>query len=152
MKEKLWQVLTCILGWTWVQNKVFAYAFKRPYDQIGDYMQRWWLVPFDSKLPFAIRINHIKKPDADIELHDHPWDWRTIVLTGWYDEEDVNGNIKTRMAGDTTGRRAEEFHRVTKVDESGAYTMFITFKYRNRWGFMTNTPAGPRKIYWKDFH
>ena len=50
---------------------------------IGAYMRRWILTtPLGT-----IRIHHITRPDADPELHDHPWNFVSLVLKGWYEEE-----------------------------------------------------------------
>lgn len=124
-------------------------AQKRPYFHIGEYMHRWWLVPESWGLPFAARVHHIKRADLDLYLHDHPWDWRTIVLDGWYDEEDVFGVIHRREAGTTRAAHAEALHRIAAVQTDGVWTLFITRGRRNPWGFMVGDPA--RKVHWRQY-
>lgn len=112
-------------------------------------MRRYWLIPPSWHLPFTVRIHHILAPDADPYLHDHPWNWRTIVLAGWYVEEDVEGRKTHRMRGDTRAATAETFHRIDAVGRNGAWTLFIMGRKRNRWGFMVGAP--PRKVYYRDY-
>lgn len=115
------------------------------------------------QFPISIRIHHIVMPDQDRHLHDHPWHARTVILRGGYTEqrfiddaerEDVlnilaeyrilgieNSGIAdefecfARCAGDTATLRFGEFHRITEIAPGGAWTMFITGKYRGTWGF-----------------
>lgn len=132
-----------------VAAAVIRFSMRHPFIHIGDYMERYWIVPFTRWLPFSIRVHHILRPDGDLDLHDHPWNWRTIIMRGWYIEEDVFGDRRARVAGDTTRRSAETFHRITAVSEGGVWTLFIMGRKSNRWGFMTGSP--PRKVYYRDY-
>ena len=115
-------------------------------------MSRYWIFPESWRFPFAIRVNHIRRHDLDLYLHDHPFDWRTIILDGWYFEEDVFGLYHYRGRGETKSATAETFHRITKVSDDGVWTLFITGRRRNKWGFMINDYMGiPRKIHHSDF-
>lgn len=148
-KKKLWNAVAWLATRPLVRAWIIRQAQKRPYIHIGEYMYRWWLIPQEWKLPRAARVHHIKREDLDPFLHDHPWDWRTIILDGWYDEEDVEGVIRRREAGTTRGASAETLHRIVAVSPGGVWTLFITGERRNRWGFMVGDPA--RKTYWRDY-
>lgn len=105
------------LAWLVTREKVFVWllrrAFRTPYSHITNadgsdvYMRRFWLFnPYGSEsgerlegsdaaprrswwrevLP-SVRIHHIKRADQDRHLHSHPWNARTIILKGWYEEE-----------------------------------------------------------------
>ena len=114
------------------------------------------------QFPISIRIHHIVMPDQDRHLHDHPWNARTIILRGFYHEERKVLNMPwragsvaehvswtgalagaqepiiedyARLTGDTAALGYGEFHRITKIADGGAWTMFITGKYRGTWGF-----------------
>ncbi len=99
------------------------------------------------QFPISIRIHHIVMPDMDRHLHDHPWHARTIILRGGYVEQRIMRPYKAiwdfsrlmvdieRNTGDTTSLRYGEFHRITEIAPGGAWTMFITGKYRGTWGF-----------------
>lgn len=149
MIEKFWAAVARFCARPSVNRILIRIAMRRPYLHIGDYMHRYWLIPFEWNLPFSIRIHHIKRPDADPFLHDHPWNWRTIILRGGYFEEDVFGNLRARVAGDTVKATAETFHRIDSVSEGGVWTLFIMGRRRNRWGFMHGSPA--RKTYYRDY-
>lgn len=150
MTEFLWTIIARIASRPRISAWLIRQAQKRPYIHIGDYMHRWWLVPERRWLPLAIRVHHIRLPDADPYLHDHPYNWRTIVLRGWYVEEDVFGQWHVRLECGTRAASAETLHRINNVSSGGVWTLFILLgKRRNRWGFMVGNPA--RKIHWEDY-
>jgi hypothetical protein len=137
---------------------------RHPYQNIGGYMLRQWLMPrwaltynnatqrLEPKcwVPIAFRLNTILRPDADPYLHDHPWDWTTHILAGWYIEEDANGTYHHRNAGETVSRKAHEPHRIAAVSDTGVTTLFITRRPYNHWGFYVGNPA--RKIPHEQYH
>jgi hypothetical protein len=132
-----------------VRRWLIAQAKKRPFLHLGGYMSRWWLVPPSWNLPFTVRVHHILRPDADPYLHDHPWNWRAVILSGWYEEEDVFGQCWIHLQGETRPAYAETFHRINRVSHGGVWTLFIMGRKRQRWGFMVGDPA--RKVYHRDY-
>lgn len=132
-----------------IASAIIRFAQRHPYIHIGDYMRRFWIVPFTRWLPFSIRVHHILRPDADEDLHDHPWNWRTVILRGWYIEEDEFGELHHRGTGETVARQAHQLHRITEVSPGGVWTLFIMGRKLNRWGFVTGSP--PRKVYYRDY-
>lgn len=141
-------------------------ALRRPYSPIikdGDlYMDRYWLFnPYPDtgasgadrqrwQFPISIRIHHIMLPDQDLDMHDHPWNARTIILRGNYAEiRSVGGKAKQllRLRGDTAVLDFGEFHRITDISDGGVWTMFITGKYRGSWGFNVNGTKVPWRTY-----
>ena len=143
---------------------IISRAQRTPYLHLhkGDelYMARYWLVA-PGWLPFGInaRVHHIAQPDADRAMHDHPWNFVSIVLRGWYHEARPVGiepgfegeqewhTSTTRGPGDFAYRRSTDRHRITRVGPGGALTLFITGPRLHWWGFYT--PAG--KIHWRDY-
>lgn len=136
----------------------------------GEYMRQWWFFnPYKvSKsqgkagqkygwIPFNIRIHHIMKKDKDKHLHDHPWNAIGIVFDGTYIEvrqSDDGSDIHDIYAYGDEGwdGRANKinhynFHRITDVSEGGAWTMFITFKYKHSWGFLVDGVKIPWRKY-----
>lgn len=152
MTDMFWQFIAWLVTRPRVRAWVIKQARKRPYAHIGEYMYRWWLVPEYWRLPFAIRVHLIKREDLDPYLHDHPWNWRTIILDGWYHEEDEFGVVHHRTTGSTRGATAETLHRIAAVPTTGVWTLFITGRRRNRWGFIVPHVGGaPRKIFWREY-
>jgi hypothetical protein len=177
--------------WNWTVDRLIALAKRTPYFHLhhGDgtlYMERYWLVPFISsehvgcyamrwwREPFgwlcqrfgiAMRIHVIHTPDLDRALHDHPWNFVSVVLRGWYTElrpidngqpcfaehELSDGGeeltwIIHRAERSVAFRRATDRHRI--INQSArCVTLFITGPKRQWWGFYT--PSG--KVYYKDY-
>lgn len=123
------------------------------------YMGRYWLKPHsDRRDRWAARVHHIATPDVDRHMHDHPWDFLSIVLRGGYTElrplgaercfegEEEASYAVTRRAGSIALRRATDRHRIISVLPD-TWTLFITGPKRHWWGF--HTPAG--KVHWQDY-
>lgn len=131
-------------------------AKRTPYAHIvnGDgaaYMERYWLFnPYPttpgvkSWFPISVRLHWIRRADDDRHLHDHPWNARTFILKGGYSERRERvpygwswwqGRTLHYYPGDTASLKFGEFHRITEVADGGAWTLFVTGKYRGTWGF-----------------
>jgi hypothetical protein len=114
---------------------------------------------FMERLP-SIRLHHIKRADLDRHLHDHPWtSARTIIMSGGYVERKLVRQCTIEEIGESTsGWEQEEsgervldflrtagntsvlglglFHRITEVTSDGAWTLFITWREVEGWGFL----------------
>lgn len=123
------------------------------------YMGRYWLRPYSADRPgIAARVHHIATPDADRHMHDHPWDFVSLVLRGGYTElrpvavepcfegEEERSFEVTRRAGSLAFRRATDRHRIVAVLPD-TWTLFVTGPKRHWWGF--HTPRG--KVHWQDY-
>ena len=108
----------------------------------------------ESKKPYIKRIRIIKTPmfsifyhrfylpDKDRALHDHPWNFATVLLTGSYSE-----TIKTHpYAGPKDFARhspgiyfhpSKHFHRINTLLGTVRTLVFIGAKHKN-WGFLEN--------------
>jgi hypothetical protein len=128
-----WRMLGALQWW----------AFRHPYRDIGNYMGRWWVIPG------LVRLHHIKRPDRG-DLHDHPGNWTTRVLSGWYIELDIYGKTHLRAAGDTVSRKAHEFHKIVDVSPGGCWTLFSMPRRINRWGFLVGGVKMPYKQYHRE--
>jgi hypothetical protein len=149
MIDLIWWLIARFVAQPRIVRLIKWWAFRHPYIHLEGYMERWHVIPFSWRLPFAVRLHHILRPDKDPKLHDHPWNWRSIILDGYYIEEDVFGQMNFRGHGETRAANAETFHRIDFVRPGGVWTLFISYRYRNRWGFMTGSP--PRKIYYREY-
>lgn len=120
------------------------------------YMGRWtipngwirkfilWITGYDD-----VRIHWIAIPDEDRFLHNHPFDYRTFVMKGWYLEQHTSDNeckdkgfdaiavssTVMREKGTTATGDVNKFHRVLKMSEGGVYTLFFMKNDTNDWGF-----------------
>lgn len=116
------------------------WAFMAPYriPAEGDvYVQRLRLI--ETPL-FRIWLHRIYRPDRDLELHDHPCSFLSIVLCGSYDEQVYRGDDFTRPPVARHVRwfnlkRAERPHRISWVSRSPVWTLVLGGPRRREWGF-----------------
>jgi hypothetical protein len=175
-----WRLVAKLLARPAVAASLITRAQRTPYlhimsaDGAEMYMGRWWLFnPYSRDThkparwwcPWSFRVHHIMRPDEDRDLHDHPWDARTIILRGWYKEQRLiegfehqlaalgySGSSEAteyidRQAGDTARLRHGEYHRIDQISPGGVYTLFITSKWRGDWGFLVNGVKVPWRTY-----
>jgi hypothetical protein len=179
--KALWSIIAAIVSQPRVADALIKRAQRTPYSHITSadgadvYMYRFWLFnPYSEDqgkktgagsekdnrrwtwLP-SIRIHHIMREDQDRDLHDHPWNARTIVLRGGYSEERPGELSKLQPfeyresfkheAGYTGRLLYGEYHRITSVSAGGVWTLFFTWKYRGTWGFNVNGKKIPWRVY-----
>ncbi|UZE30273.1 hypothetical protein [Pseudomonas asplenii] len=189
MINLFWRLVAKLLARPAVSAWLIARAQRTPYQHIMSadgaemYMGRWWLFnPYSRKshkpalwwCPWSFRVHHIMRPDEDRDLHDHPWDARTIILRGWYTEQrllkaddpavhqllikvaDLRQSFDAafqateyidRRQGDTARLKHGEYHRIDQISPGGVYTLFITSKWRGDWGFLVNGVKVPWRKY-----
>lgn len=94
-----------------------------------------------------IYLHHILRSDADRELHDHPWDFLSLILLGGYREESPVGRLSRKLPGMVLFRRAEHRHRVLLVNDRPAWTLVFTSGKKRSWGFW----RGAAFIPWRAF-
>lgn len=97
MKQIIWNLLAKLLAIPAVSAWIIQRAGRTPYNHIMSadgsetYMGRWWLFnPYDRNthqtkhwwFPWSVRVHHIMRADQDRDLHDHPWNARTVILDG----------------------------------------------------------------------
>lgn len=182
----IWNFIAKLITRPAVANWLIERAKRTPYQHITSadgqhvYMGRWWLFnaypgaygdhPQPRHIPWlpSVRIHHICRADQDRDLHDHPWNARTIVLRGWYREErpfeqtttreirshdGINlmyGGIRLnfdREVGYTGRLLFGQYHRISEVSEGGVWTLFITGRKRGTWGFMVDDKKVPWRTY-----
>lgn len=188
MCEFLWRIVATIVSRPAIGAWLIERSTRNPYTSITSrdgsevYMRRGWLFnpytkdendnvgpPRWSWLP-SIRVHHIMRADDDEHLHDHPWNARTIVLRGWYEEErpddggptgdpgkadfvrfadhyDTPRGIYTRRAGYTGRVLFGQYHRISYVTGGGVYTLWFTWRYRGTWGFLVDGKKVPYREY-----
>jgi hypothetical protein len=98
------------------------------------------------KLPsgYKLMLHHFV-PHRELSWHDHPWDFRTVVLWGGYTDESIaaDGSVITDHLGwlSTRSRRAEHAHRTASV--RGAVTLVLCSPRRRQGCHSLDTGPGP---------
>jgi len=117
---------------------------------------------------FGVYLHEFFKSDEEV-LHDHPWDFVTLILKGSYKEEilskekkrwtSVYGWIKkfrTVKKGQFLFRKAKHIHRVILTDNN-PITLSVLFRKKREWGFWEPIPTAEFHLqnykwkHWRDF-
>lgn len=110
-----------------------------------------------DKIPMLIRyriaqtplggwyIHHHFRPDADRDCHDHPWVFRSIVLSGYYNEEyrTIDNLAPALYTHDkTNGWRTFPLHRAHRITfvAPNTWTLLFVGPKRRDWGFWQIAP------------
>ena len=113
--------------------------------EIEGYLQRWALLERD---PLAnLYLHHMIGPDEQI-LHNHPWPFRSYILSGGYVSLHCDGERKRPVerrsfkTGDVysmgiAGYGDEEFHYIERV-EPGTWTLVVVGPTVRDWGFLVH--------------
>lgn len=90
---------------------------------------------------FNLYIHHILESDKDLDLHDHPWNFQSLILSGSYlelvkfvDENFVSTKIEVHLPGDVLKRQAEDVHKI-KLRTESVWTLVFTSKPIRNWGY-----------------
>jgi hypothetical protein len=144
-------------------ERLIGRALRTPYFHLYHadgslYMERYWLRSYSAGGRWAARVHHIATPDLDRHMHDHPWDFVSIVLRGGYKElrplsidpafdgDEERSYLVDRRPGSIVLRLSTDRHRVVDVLPD-TWTLFITGPKRQWWGFHTETG----KVHWRDY-
>jgi hypothetical protein len=100
------------------------------------YMRRWRLVQTPW---FGIYLHKIVQPDDDDCLHDHPWNFTSLVLRRGYLEELPGCKFMQRRAGSVIRHKASDAHRIHRLERGGpSWTLVLVGRKRQSWGFHTH--------------
>jgi hypothetical protein len=112
------------------------------------YMRRWL---FGKRSTWGVRLHCIERSDADKELHDHPFWFASLILSGGYWEHTPDGYRKWYAPGSIVFRSADALHRLElalfrRVEPDGsvvlierrAWTLVLRGRHMRRWGFLTS--------------
>ena len=86
---------------------------------------------------FSIYIHGIYASDKDKHLHNHPWDYKSIVLKGSYVEETTNG-LNILKFGTITSKDGNDYHKIKQLLTKSVYTLFIVSPVKRVWGYQVD--------------
>lgn len=112
------------------------------------------LLPIKKWFGIGVYLHHFHRPDIDRYLHSHPWRWAaSVILTGSYDEERLEGVIGTEAITSTARvahfniLRDTDYHKVLEL-HGDVWTLFITGpRLLTDWGFLVDGVHVP----WRDY-
>lgn len=84
---------------------------------------------------FGIFLHHIMRSDYDRALHDHPWGFISIILTGAYKEHTPQG-VQEYRRGAILFRPAKWLHRLELSEPM--WSLVIVGRKARKWGFMVD--------------
>jgi quercetin dioxygenase-like cupin family protein len=117
-----------------------------PHDLISQhgepYMHRYFLL--GSQTASSARYHHIVHSDRH-DLHDHPWDFISVILQGSY-LETTPTREQQYHPGDVLVRTAEQLHRLTLLTPS-VWTFVTVSTARKTWGYQTDNGWVPWRAY-----
>lgn len=82
----------------------------------------------------SIWLHAIYKADQDKHLHNHPWDFKSLVLKGSYLEQTEKGIIK-QHPGKFNSRNGESYHKILELLSPVVYTLFFVSPTKREWGY-----------------
>lgn len=93
---------------------------------------------------------HLFHRSDEVDLHDHPWDFWSLILWRGYVEETPTGR-KRVWPGMLLRRKAEHVHRVELTSDKPAITLVVMFQRRRQWGFFRDSTWLPFHQYFEKF-
>lgn len=108
--------------------------------KIGTYMDRWYIIPPQWNLPFCVRLHHILRHDQARVPHNHPYAFKSIVLRGFYVEEQILGVPPMEEGCEWIAFPVREvyhfpfkwhkiarqrYHRITEMSAGGVWTVIV---------------------------
>ena len=120
------------------------------------YLERYYLFLKDRKrFPFNIFLHKFLKGDPD-DVHDHPWPYATLILSGGYYEwvpifntlgEKINEIKYWRGPGHFRVCNPNSYHRIELKEGITAWTLFMPGPQKREWGFLVNNKWIPNGEY-----
>ena len=98
---------------------------------------------------FSVLLHHLQASDEDRALHDHPWAFVTVLLTGGYWEWTPGPSPTWRRRFSFLYRPARFAHRLEL--ERPVWTLVVHFKRVREWGFFAPGGWMDWKAYGREF-
>lgn len=91
---------------------------------------------------FAIYIHQILRSDEDLDPHDHPWNFASVILEGayhedsWYPPHFDTMHSRDYYSGDVIEHKAEDAHKLRLMSREVWTLVFVSGRERV-WGYQT---------------
>lgn len=110
-----------------------------------NYLTRWRLVQTPW---FGVYLHRMDGPDPRPTLHDHPWDFVSVILRGGYSEVATDphdpfhegeppssGERREWPAPSVHRMRATDAHYITHLHRRPTWTLLLVGRRRREWGY-----------------
>lgn len=106
---------------------------------------------------FSLYLHRFLRSDRD-DMHDHPWNFWTYIISGVYYEYTPKGvNYRSTLFNRLVRRQATDLHKVVlarhyslKEIREAPFTICLCGKRRKGWGFLKEGKIIPWKDYLKE--
>lgn len=103
---------------------------------------------------FGLYLHKFEGPDPRPTLHDHPWDFVSIILRGGYTERRSYGpfnfhiesiplhgakgrvRLRTWLRARINVKRAADVHYIEKLSRLPTWTLMLVGRKRHEWGYL----------------
>lgn len=137
-------------------NWAFMQRFEVPnYDSDGNYLTRWRVIQTPW---FGIYVHRFDGPDPRPTLHDHPWNFRSLVLLGGYVEATAYSDVRqppvnppfgwpsqtlrehsewtTYKARSLNRKSARDLHTIVHLLRVPTWTLMFVGRRERVWGYV----------------
>lgn len=84
----------------------------------------------------SLYIHRLFKEDQDAHLHNHPWNFLTLVLRGCYFAEAEDGHWYLKRPGTWSRMTRDHYHKIAEIDEGPVTTLFLAYGEWQPWGYL----------------
>ena len=95
---------------------------------------------------FQVMLHRIYRPDRQRDMHDHPWNFFSLILWGSYTEDTLQGPRKCRW---WNFKRVTDRHSIRECSRRPVWTLVFTGRKQRTWGFWVDN--GARFIPWREY-
>lgn len=117
-----------------------------------NYLTRWRIVQTPW---FGLYLHRLDGPDPRATLHDHPWNFTSLVLRGGYVERrldpstlDVDEGREVRWVNRL---RTHDAHAIVRLLRVPTWTLLFVGARRRTWGYLDGPMSDDRRWRWTPF-
>jgi len=119
------------------------------------YLTRWRLIQTPW---FGVYLHRMDGPDSRPTLHDHPWEFASIILRGGYREvynaeparSALTDDYRIHRAGDVNRLHVTDGHYIRELFRVPTWTLMLVGRRQRTWGYWDDE-SGYRDRSWTPF-
>lgn len=111
-------------------------------DQNQPYLERYMIARWGKNGQHTIFLHRFLDSDSDKGIHDHPWDSKSFIITGGYNERRLikDKEIEKIVLRDVKPLtfntiKKNDFHQIVLKEKTPAWTLFYHGPRVKHWGF-----------------